>query len=117
MLAATGWCGRGVGDAAPYGGKVPVLSLRGPVRPVAIRFPLPFLMFSNSNLKTPQFSILNFHFAAGGVRVAVNDRRYGGCGRGVGDAAPYGGKLPILFVGTARSRPAFGTNAICRWQI
>ena len=36
-----GRCGRGVGDAAPYGGKVLVLSLRGPVRPVAIRFPRP----------------------------------------------------------------------------
>ena len=36
-----GGCGRGVGDAAPYGGKVLVLSLRGPVRPVAIRFPRP----------------------------------------------------------------------------
>ena len=67
--------------------------------------------------------------------VAVNDRRYGpvragnggrlravppaGAGgeRGASRRRPLRRRLAILFVGTARSRPAFGTNAICRRQI
>ena len=53
------------------------MSLRGPVRPVAIRFPRPpspFPMFSNGNLKTPQFSIFNFPFSIVPVRGTADGR-------------------------------------------
>ena len=57
---------------------------------------------------------------AGRWHVAVNDRRYGRVRAGNAGRRgrrPLRRRLPILFVGTARSRPAFGTNAICRRQI
>ena len=62
IAGATGGRGtRGVGDAAPYGRE-------GPVSVIASQcahwrgnpyLPSPFSMFSNGNLKTPQFSIFN----------------------------------------------------------
>ena len=85
-------------------GRVPSLRREGagfviarPVRRlvVAIRIPRPpspFSMFSNGNLKTPQFFI--FHFASGRVRGRAMLAPTGGCrreARGVEDAAPYGG--------------------------
>ena len=97
---------RGVEDAAPYGGKVPVLSLRDQLcissgnqicRAEACIFgpslkcahwrgnphpPSPLPMFSNGNLKTPQFSIFNSQFSIRpfGVRRALDKRPYGGDG-------------------------------------
>ena len=44
--------------------------------------------FENTTILNSQFSISN---SPGRAAMAVNDRRYGGYERGVGDAAPYGG--------------------------
>ena len=68
-----GGCGgrRGARTAGcrPYGGKAPILSLRGPVRPVAIRTPrppspVPFSnvfkwQFENTTIFNSQLSIIN----------------------------------------------------------
>ena len=66
-------------------------------------------MFSNGNLKTPQFSIFHFQFPWAGYGGRQSAVPTGGRGtvaaatggaakyvRGVGDAAPYGGNVPIL---------------------
>ena len=68
---AAGGAGRGRQGAVPTGGRVPALSLRGPVRPVAIRNPVPFSnvfkwQFENTTILNFQFSILNFQFAQAG---------------------------------------------------
>ena len=64
VIARAGTARGNPSPPVPYGGKVPVLSLRASAHTgVAIRFPRPFPMFSNGNLKTPQFSIINYQFA------------------------------------------------------
>ena len=85
----------------PYGGKVPALSLRASAHTgVAIRNPRPpslFPMFSNGNLKTPQFSILNSQFSIrpGGRQwrsmTAATAGAAGGAGRGRQGAVPTAG--------------------------
>ena len=104
MTAATGRCGRGargVGDAAPYGREGPgfVIARAGTARGNPFP-PSPFSMFSNGNLKTPQLFILHFSFPSlAGQMWRAMLAATGRCGRearGVEDAAPYGGKVPVL---------------------
>ena len=80
-----GLCGRPM--TAPTARHGPESVIARPVRRlvVAIRNPRPFSMFSNGNLKTPQFSI-----RPGGRQWRSKTAATGGCGRGVEDAAPYG---------------------------
>ena len=101
MTAATGRCGRGargVGDAAPYGGKAPVLSLRDQSADWSWQSvtPVPFFhvfkwQFENTAFFNFQFSILNFQFARNGRQWRSMTAATAGAGetRGVGDAAPY----------------------------
>ena len=119
MTAATAGASGASGTPPPYGGKAPVLSLRGPVRPVAIRFPRPLFnvfkwQFENSTIFNSQFSIFNSP-RAGCVWRSLTAATAGA--NGASRRRPLRRRLPILYVGTARSRPAFSTNAICRRQI